>query len=305
MSESNPYAQFGVNNVVLTGDTIEEHRQNMLSQDVAVRDGDDSIDLVTDDSGVTVTDLVDDPLNTEDRITVDIPTEGEFQADVDNDTQGEAEGDLEGDFQVLGDIPDELTAASTQISEYAAGFEQMQAQAIERGLPVEAAAQVRQEYEENGELSEASLKALEEAGFGRGFVKAYIQGQEALAEGYMGRIMDFAGGKASFERIVAHMTANTPESVEVLEDAIQRQDIKAVKQIINLATQSQTKKFGTKPARSVTQAAPAVAAKAAQAAKVEGFSSSNEMVTAMSDRRYATDPAYRAQVQARVGASNW
>lgn len=306
MSDSNPYAQFGVHNAVLTGDSIEDHNQNMLAQDVAVRDGDDAVELVHSDAGVTVTDLVDDELNTEDRVEVNIP-DGEFHEEVSDETNEAADdGADEGDegFTPLGDIPDELTQTSNQISEYADGFQQMKAQAVERGLPAEMAAQVEHEYEENGELSEASLKALEEAGFGRGFVQAYIKGQESLAEQYVGRIMEFAGGKDSFNRVVAHMQANSPDALEALEEAIQRQDIKAVKTTINLAMASQAKKFGQAPNRSVTRKAPASAPKPAQA-KPQGFPNSDAMVAAMSDRRYSTDPAYRASVQAKVAASNW
>lgn len=306
MSDSNPYAQFGVHNAVLTGDSIEDHNQNMLAQDVAVRDGDDAVELVHSDAGVTVTDLVDDELNTEDRVEVNIP-DGQFDQQVeDNSTdEGADDGADEGEgFTPLGDIPDELTQTSNQISEYADGFQQMKAQAIERGLPADMAAQVEAEYEENGELSDASLKALEEAGFGRGFVQAYIKGQESLADQYVSRIMEFAGGKDAFNRVVSHMQANSPDALEALEEAIQRQDIKAVKTTINLAMASQAKKFGQAPNRSVTRKAPASAPKPA-ATKPQGFPNSDAMVAAMSDRRYGTDPAYRASVQAKVAASNW
>lgn len=305
----NPYAQFGVHNAVLTGDSIEDHRQNMLELDVAARDGDDAITLSDPNAGVTVTDLVNDELNTDDKVEVNIP-DGDFQTnnlELSDDDGDEGEGDgnvTEGEFQPLGDIPDELTATSNQISEYADGFQQMKAQAVERGLPAEMAAQVEAEYENDGELSEASLKALEEAGFGRGFVQAYIKGQESLADQYVGRIMEFAGGKDAFNRVVSHMQANSPDALEALEDAIQRQDIKAVKTTINLAMASQTKKFGKAPARNVNAKAPASAPRAARPA-VEGFKNSDAMVAAMSDRRYATDPAYRASVQAKVAASNW
>ena len=308
----NPYAAFGVHNAVLTSDTIDEHRQNMLAQDVAVRDGDDAVELVEhEDAGVTVKDLVEDELGTEERVEVNIP-DGEFDESVEDpegDPEGEPEGDPEADpeaddFEPLGDIPDDLTSTSKQISDHADGFQQMKAQAVERGLPAEMAAQVEQEYTDNGELSEGSLKALEEAGFGRAFVQAYIRGQESLAEQYVGRIMEFAGGKESFDRVVAHMQANSPDALEALEEAIQRQDIKAVKTTINLAMASQTKKFGKAPERSVTRKAPASAPKPAPT-KPQGFANSDAMVAAMSDRRYSTDPTYRAAVQAKVAASNW
>lgn len=300
---SNPYAEFGVHNAVLTSDTIEEHQQNMLELDVAARDGDDAITL-HDDAGVQVTDHVSDELNTDDKIEVNVPTDGEFQEPVTEEGGDEgSEDDGEG-FEPLGDIPDELTQTSNQISEYADGFQQMKAQAIERGLPADMAAQVEAEYENDGELSEASLKALEEAGFGRGFVQAYIKGQESLAEAYVGRIMDFAGGKDAFNRVVAHMQANSPDALEALEEAIQRQDIKAVKTTINLAMASQSKKFGKAPARNVNARAPASAPRASRP-QVEGFANTDAMVKAMSDRRYSTDAAYRASVQAKVAASNW
>lgn len=308
MSNDNPYAQFGVHNAVLTSDNIEDHRQNMLAADVDVRDHDDQIVLANDESdNVAVTDLVDDPLATDDLVKVDIP-DGEVQTnnlepEADTD-EGDADAKPEGDFTALGDVPDDLTAAAEQITQYADGFAEMKAGAIARGLTAEAAAKVEAEYQDSGELSEESLKALEEAGYGRGFVQSYIKGQESLAEQYVARVMDYAGGKESYGRISAHLAANAPEALEALEDAIQRQDLKAVKATINLAMASQTKKFGTAPARSVTKAAPAVAAKPATTAP-KGFASTNEMVTAMSDPRYAKDPSYRAAVQAKVAASNW
>lgn len=300
----NPYAQFGVHNAVMTSDAIEDHQQNMLELDVAARDGDDAITL-HEDANVQVTDLVDDELNTDDRIEINVPTDGEFneQADQNEGDEVADEGDAEA-FEPLGDIPDELTQTSNQISEYADGFQQMKAQAVERGLSAEMAARVESEYEADGELSEESLKALEEAGYGRGFVQAYVKGQESLAEQYVSKIMDFAGGKDAFNRVLTHMQANSPDALEALEDAIQRQDIKSVKTTINLAMASQTKKFGKAPSRNVNARAPASAPQRSAPA-VEGFANTDAMVAAMSDRRYQTDAKYRASVQAKVAASNW
>lgn len=300
----NPYAQFGVHNAVMTSDAIEDHRQNMLELDVAARDGDDAITL-HEDADVQVTDLVDDELNTDDRIEINVPTDGEFneQADQNEGDEVADEGDAEA-FEPLGDIPDELTQTSNQISEYADGFQQMKAQAVERGLSAEMAARVEAEYEADGELSDESLKALEEAGYGRGFVQAYVKGQESLAEQYVSKIMDFAGGKDAFNRVLTHMQANSPDALEALEDAIQRQDIKSVKTTINLAMASQTKKFGKAPSRNVNARAPASAPQRSAPA-VEGFANTDAMVAAMSDRRYQTDAKYRSSVQAKVAASNW
>ena len=312
-SQADVYASFGVQSVVLSGNNIEEHRQVMLSHDVSVRDHDDLIELrqpqENEDADVTVTDRTVDPYATEDdRTEINIPTEGELPLtdEGDPEVQPEANAD-EGadDFgPALGDAPEALVTASQQISEYADGLAEMKAQAIENGLSAEMAAQIEAEYEANSALSEASLKALEDAGFKRGFVKSFLQGQESMANAYVGQIVEYAGGKATFDKLVAHLTTNSPETVEVLEDAIQRQDLKAIKATINLAKASHKAKFGASPARNVAAKAPATPARAA-APKVEGFTSQDAMVEAMSDPRYGRDPAYRQSVIQKVAASNW
>lgn len=307
MSDSNPYAAFGVHNAVLTSDSIDDHRQNMLAQDVDVRDGDDAITLnrESDDSGVQVTDRVNDELNTEDRIEIQIPDgPNDIVPEEGGDDQGDDQGqEGDADFgEQLGEAPEELVSASAQIAEYADGLASMKAQAIENGLTPEAAAQMEAEYERDSKLSEESLKALEAAGFKPAFVKSFLQGQESIATSYVNSVIGYAGGKATFDKLIGHLQTNSPETVEVLEDAIQRQDLKAIKATINLAKSSHKAKFGAAPARNVSAKAPASVARAAQTARVEGFKSSDEMVKAMSDRRYATDPAYRASVQAKVHA---
>ena len=311
-SQADVYASFGVSKAVLSGDNIEEHRQNMLSQDVAVRDHDDSIELRQpqehDDAGVTVKDLVEDPYATEDdRVTINIPTEGEAdQLEVEgegepDETQGEPEGDL---GEQLGDVPEALESTTKQIAEYAEGLQSMRDQAIANGLPVESADRMFAEYEENSTLSQASLDELAKAGFAPSFVKSFLQGQESLSTQYVNSIIEYAGGKATFDKLVAHLSANSPETVDVLEDAMNRQDLKAIRATINLAKASHKGKFGATPARNATTRAPASAARAAPKGP-QGFSSSEAMVAAMSDPRYGRDENYRNEVRAKVAASNW
>lgn len=311
-SQADVYASFGVSKAVLSGENIEEHRQNMLSQDVAVRDHDDSIELRQpqehEDAGVTVKDLVEDPYASEDdRVTINIPTEGEAdQLEVEgegepDETQGEPEGDL---GEQLGDVPEALESTTKQIAEYAEGLQSMRDQAIANGLPVESADRMFTEYEENSTLSQASLDELAKAGFAPSFVKSFLQGQESLSTQYVNSIVEYAGGKATFDKLVAHLSANSPETVDVLEDAMNRQDLKAIRATINLAKASHKGKFGATPARNATTRAPASAARAAPKGP-QGFSSSEAMVAAMSDPRYGRDENYRNEVRAKVAASNW
>jgi hypothetical protein len=296
MSES-PYAQFGVHNAVITGDSIDDHRQAMLAMDVAARDGDDSIELVGNDTQVSQEE------DEEGRFEIKINTEGtddDEQLEVGDETDENEPAAIEGEFEVLPEPDAELVAAVTQIGEYSNGFAEMRAKAVTDGLPQDVAERIEQEYENDNELSKDSYEQLAKAGYSKGFVDSFIQGQEALAETYVAKIVQYAGGEAKFNAIVAHIKATNPDSLDTLYEAIERQDLKAIKSTINLATSGRQAKLGKPPARNVAAKAPASGAVRAQAPTVEKYKSADEMVAAMSDRRYQTDPKYRDSVRAKV-----
>lgn len=286
------YASFGVNGAVMSSNNITEHEQNMLALPTDVRDGDDSISLVEPTEG--------------NESELELGTDEEEGQDDQN--EGEQEGGDEAadsdDFAPLGDPDVELQRVSQEIDEYADGFQQMRAQAIKAGLDPAIADRVEEEYETDNKLSEASLKALEAVGYSRGFVKSFLNGQEALAGTYVAMVQSYAGGADKFNAIRSHLSATSPDSLDALDDAITRQDLTAVKTIINLGMASRTKKFGKTPERSVTKRAPAVSQQAAQKGP-QGFASQREMIAAMSDPRYQNDSAYRQSVETRVGRSNW
>lgn len=180
----------------------------------------------------------------------------------------------------------------------------MRAQAITNGLTEAQAASMEAEYERDGKLSQASYEALAKVGYSKGFIDSYIRGQEAVAEQFVAKVVDYAGGQDKFQRIVSHMQTSSPESVEALHEAIERQDLKAIRSIINLGTQGITKKLGKAPARSVTSKAPATP-QARKAPSVEGYASSDAMVKDMSSAQYRNDPAFRAKVEARVAVTKF
>ncbi|AAO73166.1 capsid assembly protein [Pseudomonas phage gh-1] len=290
---SDIYAEFGVNGAVMSSNNITEHEQNMLALPTSVRDGDESIETIDPETEVE--------LGTEQDQETDVEVTDNEAGDGENDA---AEEGSETEFTPLGEPDAELVESSRQIDEYAEGFSQMREQAIKAGLSAEVADQIEAEYERDNQLSEASLKALEAVGYSRGFVRSFINGQEALANTYVAQIQAYAGGPEKFQAILSHLNATSKDAVASLEKAIESQDLHAIKTIINLGMASHTKKFGKTPQRSVTKRAPASPA-AARKSTVEGFASQREMIAAMSDKRYQDDASYRAQVEARVGASSW
>lgn len=309
-SNADVYASFGVNSAVLSGSTVEEHEQAMLGLDVAARDGDDAITLDTSEgSGNQERDLYDtsDPFgvdNDEDRLQVRVGDGSDVEHAVEpNETEGETEGGPEEEeFQPLGETPADLLAATEQLGQHEAGFQEMVNAAAERGLPAESIMRIQQEYESDDGISNASYEELAKAGYSKAFVDSYIKGQEALVEQYVNSVVSFAGGREKFGAISQHLQTHNPEAFESLEAALMNRDLTTVKSIINLAGQSRAKTFGRQPVRSVTKAATPAKP---QAPKQVGFESRDAMVKAMSDPRYRHDAKYRMEVEQKVINSNF
>ena len=303
-SNADVYASFGVNSAVLTGSTPEEHQENMLALDVAARDGDDAIELNTNSDDPYGSDK--DPFGEpeEGRMQVRISADGSDEQDGE-EGQGDEEGQLEEvteegepeEFKPIGETPADINEASQQLEEHEAGFNDMVATAIERGLSQDAVTRIQQEYQNEDSLSDESYRELAEAGYSKAFVDAYIRGQEALVNQYVEKVMDFVGGRERFQQVYSHMQTNNPEGAEALIKAFESRDVATMKTILNLAGQSRDKTFGKKAERSIAKrATPAKPAPR----KAVGFESQAEMIKAMSDPRYRTDSKYRREVEQKV-----
>ncbi|UQK57926.1 capsid assembly scaffolding protein [Klebsiella phage Kp9] len=309
-SNADVYASFGVNSAVLTGSTPEEHQENMLALDVAARDGDDAIELNTNSDDPYGSDV--DPFGEpeEGRMQVRISADGSDEQDGEEGSEEEQQGDegsqpeeVTGDdgepeeFKPIGETPADINEASQQLEEHEAGFNDMVATAIERGLSQDAVTRIQQEYQNEDSLSDESYRELAEAGYSKAFVDAYIRGQEALVNQYVEKVMDFVGGRERFQQVYTHMQTNNPEGAEALIKAFESRDVATMKTILNLAGQSRDKTFGKKAERSIAKrATPAKPAPR----KAVGFESQAEMIKAMSDPRYRTDSKYRREVEQKV-----
>lgn len=308
-SNADVYASFGVNSAVLTGSTPEEHQENMLALDVAARDGDDAIELNTNSDDPYGSDV--DPFGEpeEGRMQVRISADGSDEQDGEEGSEEEQQGDEEiqseevtdngepEEFKPIGETPTDINEASQQLEEHEAGFNDMVATAIERGLSQDAVTRIQQEYQNEDRLSDESYKELAEAGYSKAFVDAYIRGQEALVNQYVEKVMDFVGGRERFQQVYTHMQTNNPEGAEALIKAFESRDVATMKTILNLAGQSRDKTFGKKAERSIAKrATPAKPAPR----KAVGFESQAEMIKAMSDPRYRSDSKYRREVEQKV-----
>lgn len=279
------YAEFGVTGAVLS-EPSQGYNDQMVATPVAVRDGDDAIEFEQEEASPNET-----PEETQ---------EGEEQSEEQSDETSDDAGDDASDeaaFEAVGDVPQELTQVSERIAESESAFNDMVADAANRGLSEEAFTTISAEYEAEGELSPNSYEALAKVGYSKAFIDSFIAGQEAIGAQYMASITAYAGGEAKFQAIFAHLQASSPESADALENAIATRDLAAVKGIINLAAGSHQKTFGKPAARTLTtRATPAKPAPV----KADGFESKADMVKAMKDPKYGRDAAYTRSVELKV-----
>lgn len=155
---------------------------------------------------------------------------------------------------------------------------------------------VSAEWDEKGELSEATYADLAAKGYDKTIVDQYIAGQTALADAATRRLNEAAGGKENLERMFAWAsTSLTAEQIGTYNASFANADVNAaalaiadLKSKYEGANGREPKLLGGKP--------PGSAA--------DSYASWAEVTKAMSDPRYRSDPAYVAKVQAKLTRSN-
>jgi hypothetical protein len=151
-----------------------------------------------------------------------------------------------------------------------------------------------QEFDAKGELSPESYEKLAKAGYPQAVVDQYIAGQQALAQQFTAQVFSVAGGEDAYTEMVTWAKTNmSAAEVEAYNKAVSGGLEEA-----KLAVSGLRAKFegavGSEP--NLLQGGKAAAA--------DVFESTAQVTTAMRDKRYSTDPAYRAQVQAKLQRSN-
>lgn len=154
---------------------------------------------------------------------------------------------------------------------------------------------LQQEYMELGGLSEDAYAALEEAGFPESVVDAWIAGQDALSRQVQSEMFSLVGGAEQYQELVGWAADALPEAeIDAFNAVMETQD----PNMIRLAIQGLN-------ARYRSEAAPNLMQGNSSAVSTGGkFESNAELTAAMSDPRYAKDPAYRQQVADKLARSS-
>lgn len=162
-----------------------------------------------------------------------------------------------------------------------------------RGLDL---AEFSNEFAEKGELSAESFEKLEKAGIPKSFVDAYIEGQKALANQLRSDVFAAVGGEQQYQTMLAWAQAALTKAEQ---DAFNKATLGSREEVM-LAVNSLKGRFEGAYGRS-----PNLLGGSQQGNAPQGYASRQEMTAAMRDRRYATDPAYRAAVAAKLAVSEF
>ena len=152
---------------------------------------------------------------------------------------------------------------------------------------------LQQEYNDGGQLADKSYDALEKAGIPRDYVDAFIKGQEAIAQQTSNTLKQEVGGAESYNNMMTWASDNLSEAeINAYNSTVNGKDIEATKLAIAGLNARFKNAEGVEPNlqtgnRPSTSNAP-------------GYRSWAEVTAAMSDARYTSDNAYRADVQAKL-----
>lgn len=151
------------------------------------------------------------------------------------------------------------------------------------------------EFREKGSLSEESYKAIESTGVSRSLVDAYIAGQQAIADRQVQEVYGSVGGESSYVELVQWASENLEEDeIEVFNADVESGDMKKAKFAVRSLAARRAAAGGPPASRIEGKASPSSG---------ETFTSMRQVVRAMSDPRYQDDPAYRAEVTAKLARS--
>lgn len=154
------------------------------------------------------------------------------------------------------------------------------------------------EFSKDGKLSDASYAELQtKHNLSRADVDTYVAGRVALASQQAQQIFGVAGGEDSYRQMVSWASTNlNAQEQQAYNTAVNHADPNVARLAVEGLKSRFTAAYGSNP--------NLVGGKAGVG--VVGFRSTQEMVKAMNDPRYNgpnRDPAYIAEVEARVAAS--
>ena len=153
-----------------------------------------------------------------------------------------------------------------------------------------------EEYAKDGKLADGSYESLQKAGIPKDYVDRFIAGQQAIADQQSSTVKDMVGGTQAYDTMSEWAGQNLSETEKTAyNSAVNSKDLEAVKLAV----------VGLKARYSqATGSEPKLVEGKSSASGEQGFQSWAQVTQAMSDPRYAKDPAYQTEVKNKLANSN-
>ena len=152
-----------------------------------------------------------------------------------------------------------------------------------------------EEFAKDGKLADGSYKSLEKAGIPKEYVDRFIAGQQAIADQQSATVKNLVGGTESYDNMSEWASQNLTETEkQAYNTAVNSKDLEAVKLAVVGLKARYAQSTGSEPTLVEGKASPSAE---------QGFASWAQVTQAMSDPRYAKDPAYQAEVKNKLANS--
>jgi hypothetical protein len=153
------------------------------------------------------------------------------------------------------------------------------------------------EYAEKGELSAETYDRLVKGGIPKAVVDSFIAGQEAVAEQVRSTVFSAVGGEEKYAELTGWAAQNmSPQEIQAFNATMEGGSMEQMKFAVEALQRRFENAVGKQP-----QLLGGNSGHNSNSGDV--FMSTAQLTAAMADKRYATDPAYRNEVIAKLGRS--
>lgn len=153
--------------------------------------------------------------------------------------------------------------------------------------------QAIKEYNEYGALSSKTMADLAQAGYPSEVIEGFIESRQNLESEFTNAVYNSAGGEQAYNKVIEWAQGNLSNKVlSSFNRAIDNNNLEAVTLMFEGMKAKMVAKQGTRN--------PTIMGGGVTTGGYKGFSSKQEVVEAMSDPRYGTDPNYTRSVELKM-----
>lgn len=209
-----------------------------------------------------------------DAVPMGEPSEGEHQGEPQAEPQqGEPEGDL-----------------NVKIDKHTKTLDALGKDLKAKGVDFN---QAIKEYNEYGALSSKTMADLAQAGYPSEVIEGFIESRQNLESEFTNAVYNSAGGEQAYNKVIEWAQGNLSNKVlSSFNRAIDNNNLEAVTLMFEGMKAKMIAKQGTRN--------PTIMGGGVTTGGYKGFSNKQEVVEAMSDPRYGTDPNYTRAIEMKM-----